>query len=79
VVVLAGDTGPMHLARALETPVMAVLGPTDPATHGPYGRPAQALAHRLPCSFCHQRLESPRACLLGIEPREVAESALALL
>jgi len=79
VLVLAGDTGPMHLARALEAPVLAVMGPTDPATHGPYARPSQALAHRLPCSFCHQRLEGPRACLLGIEPQEVAAAATARL
>lgn len=78
-VVLAGDTGPMHLARALDTPVMAVLGPTDPQTHGPYDRPLQTLVHRLPCSFCHQRLDSPRACLLGIEPQEVAAAVAALV
>ena len=37
--VVAGDTGPLHLAVALGTPVVAVFGPTDPARNGPY-RPA---------------------------------------
>jgi heptosyltransferase I len=37
--VVAGDTGPLHLAVALGTPVVALFGPTDPARNGPY-RPA---------------------------------------
>jgi heptosyltransferase-1 len=36
---VAGDTGPLHLADALGTPVVAVFGPTDPARNGPYGQP----------------------------------------
>jgi len=77
--VLAADTGPLHLAHALGTPVLAVMGPTDPATHGPYGAPERALAVRLPCSFCHKRMDGARACLLAIPPSLVAERALALL
>ncbi len=34
--VVAGDTGPLHLAVALRTPVVALFGPTDPARNGPY-------------------------------------------
>jgi heptosyltransferase I len=34
--VVAGDTGPLHLAVALDTPVVALFGPTDPARNGPY-------------------------------------------
>jgi heptosyltransferase-1 len=79
VLVLGGDTGPVHLARALGTPVLALMGPTDPATHGPYDLPRQAMALKLPCSYCHQRLEEPRACLLDIEPQDVAERAAAAL
>jgi heptosyltransferase-1 len=36
---VAGDTGPLHLADALGTPVVAVFGPTDPERNGPYGQP----------------------------------------
>jgi heptosyltransferase-1 len=36
---VAGDTGPLHLADALGTPVVAIFGPTDPARNGPYGQP----------------------------------------
>jgi len=34
--VVGGDTGPVHLAVALGTPVVALFGPTDPARNGPY-------------------------------------------
>lgn len=34
-VVIAADTGPLHLAAALGTPVVALFGPTDPARNGP--------------------------------------------
>jgi ADP-heptose:LPS heptosyltransferase len=34
--VVAGDSGPLHLAVALGTPVVALFGPTDPARNGPY-------------------------------------------
>jgi ADP-heptose:LPS heptosyltransferase len=36
VCVVGGDTGPLHLAVALGTPVVALFGPTDPARNGPY-------------------------------------------
>lgn len=36
---VAGDTGPLHLADAVGTPVVAIFGPTDPARNGPYGQP----------------------------------------
>jgi heptosyltransferase-1 len=76
---LGGDTGPTHLARALGTPALMVMGPTDPARHGPYGAPENALFKRLACSFCYQRLPETKACLLEVPPRRVAERAAALL
>ena len=76
---LGGDTGPLHLAHALATPVLAVMGPTDPRRHGPYGAPDRALTHRLPCSFCYKRFPEARACLLGVAPAEVAARGFELL
>jgi heptosyltransferase-1 len=76
---LGGDTGPTHLAHALGTPVLMVMGPTDPARHGPYGAPERALFRRLPCSFCHRRFGETKACLLEILPESVAARAGALL
>jgi heptosyltransferase-1 len=76
---LGGDTGPLHLAHALGVPVLALHGPTDPARHGPYGAIERAMFVRLPCSFCYKRFGEPKACLLGLAPRRVAERALELL
>lgn len=77
--VLGGDTGPTHLAHALGTPVLCVMGPTDPTRHGPYGAPERALSVRLPCSFCYKRFDEAKACLLSIRPEQVVERALRLL
>ena len=76
---LGGDTGPTHLAHALGTPVLMVMGPTDPERHGPYGAPERALYRRLPCSFCYRRFDEAKACLLELPPERVAERAAELL
>jgi heptosyltransferase-1 len=76
---MGGDSGPTHLARALRTPVLMVMGPTDPARHGPYGEPDHAVVHRLPCSFCYKRLPEAKACLLNIPPERVAARAAEIL
>lgn len=39
-----GDTGPMHIASAMETPVVAVFGGTEPEKHAPLRRPYHVLA-----------------------------------
>jgi heptosyltransferase I len=78
--VLGGDTGPVHLAHALGTPVLMVMGPTDPARHGPYGAPERALtAQGLPCAACYRRLPDAKLCLLEISPARIAERARQLL
>ncbi len=77
--VLGGDSGPVHLAHALGTPVVCLMGPTDPERHGPYGDPRSAIARRLPCSFCYRRFASTKACLLEITPDAVVERAAAIL
>jgi heptosyltransferase-1 len=76
---LGGDTGPSHLARALGTPLVMVMGPTDPERHGPYGDRQGAVYKRLPCSFCYQRLPEAKACLLEVPPRQVAARAAEML
>ncbi len=43
--VLGVDSGPMHLAAALNRPGVALFGPTDPARNGPYGGSLQVLTH----------------------------------
>ncbi len=77
--VLGGDTGPVHLAHALGTPVVCVMGPTDPERNGPFRSPENTVVHPLPCSFCYQRLDDAKACLLNISPERVVERALGVL
>jgi heptosyltransferase-1 len=77
--VLGGDSGPIHLAHAMGTPVLMVMGPTDPLRHGPYGAPERAIHRRLPCSFCYRRFAEAKACLLEIPPERLAEHAASLL
>lgn len=77
--VLGGDTGPLHLAHAVGAPVCCVMGPTDPERHGPYQAPERVVVKRLPCSFCHRRLDGVKACLWELPPEQVAARARQLL
>ena len=77
--VLGGDTGPVHLAHALGTSVLCLMGPTTPERNGPYGEPQRSLFRELPCSFCHKRFDESKACLIDLSPEEVAERARVLL
>jgi heptosyltransferase I len=77
--VLGGDSGPTHLAHALGTPILMVIGPTDPERNGPYGAPERAIWKLLPCSFCHRRFGETKACLLEIPADRVAARAAELL
>lgn len=43
---IAPDTGPLHIARALETPVVGLYGHTDPRRAGPYGRYEELVVDR---------------------------------
>jgi heptosyltransferase-1 len=76
--VVAGDTGPLHLACALGRPVVGIYGPTDPSRNGPYGTKFRVI--RNPQSLRdHTRRQSPEAGLLTIQPDDVLRAADALL
>jgi heptosyltransferase I len=51
-VLVTGDSGPMHLAAAVGTPVVAIFGSTDPVLTGPYGSGHVVLRADVPCSPC---------------------------
>jgi lipopolysaccharide heptosyltransferase II len=51
--VISGDSGPLHLAGAVGTPVLAIHGPTDPALSGPAGKEATVLRLGIWCSPCY--------------------------
>ena len=80
--VVAADTGPLHLACAVGAPVVALFGPTDPARNGPFS-PEDVVIRRIPaCAPCYSRTCVRHAGIMdGIEVTEVeaaAERRLAL-
>jgi heptosyltransferase-1 len=77
-VVIAGDTGPLHLAAALERPVVGLYGPTDPARNGPYGTVSRVLRHGS-SKVDHSRHVETEVGLMQITTEEVVEAALELL
>ncbi|MBI2614680.1 MAG: glycosyltransferase family 9 protein [Gemmatimonadetes bacterium] len=77
-VVVANDSGLLHLATAVRRPVIALMGPTVPAFgYLPYGVPAQVLERPLACRPCspsgsdHCPLGHHR-CMIELEPEAVA-------
>ncbi len=79
--IVAGDTGPLHLAAALETPTVALFGPTDPARNGPYRvDEPQSSAHkdivlRVPgvCTT-HKRDSQPHPSMLALSVDQVFDA-----
>ncbi|HET9087696.1 MAG TPA: glycosyltransferase family 9 protein [Acidobacteriaceae bacterium] len=75
---IGGDTGPLHLASALQVPVVGIYGPTDPARNGPFETRALVLRH--PASKRdHSRKSEPEAGLLTITVADVLQAAQELL
>jgi heptosyltransferase-1 len=72
-VVVTTDSGPMHIAAAVGTPVVALFGPTDPRRTGPYGRGHTVISKTLPCSPCFLKQCPTKECMEGITVEEVFE------
>jgi 3-deoxy-D-manno-octulosonic-acid transferase/heptosyltransferase-1 len=65
------DSGPMHLAAAVGTPVIALFGPTDPQRTGPYGEGHTIIRTDLPCSPCLLKRCPTKKCMQDILPEQV--------
>lgn len=74
-IVITTDSGPMHLAAAVGTPVVALFGPTNPARTGPYGVGHTVISSGLPCSPCLLKKCATGQCMKDIMPAEVLEAA----
>lgn len=78
---VTGDTGPMHLAGAVGTPIVAIFGPSQPWRYGPRGVRDRVIRIDLPCSPCN-RIRMPPArcvghtpdCLAGVDVAGVLEA-----
>jgi heptosyltransferase-2 len=89
---LGNDSGPMHVAAAMGTPVVAVFGPSNAQAWGPYTPPGEPDIHTivsmdLPCQPCFYRAHSlglregcgPRPCLTQLGHEHVLEACRRVL
>lgn len=79
---ISNDTGPMHIAAAVRTPVIALFGPSDPVNFGPYGDPVinRVITGKVDCSIpCYKfECDNPR-CMLAISVDDVYNAAHTIL
>jgi len=66
---LGGDTGPLHLAAAVGTPLVTIHGPTDPVRNGPFHKADIALYNQAPVN--HTRRDSNATYIEGISVESV--------
>jgi len=83
---VTGDTGPMHVAAAVGTPIVAVFGPSDPRRYAPRGPLDRVIRVDLPCAPCNRiRLPPARCtgvipdCLALVSPDRVLDAAIEIL
>ena len=74
--VITNDSGPMHIASAVKTPVIAIFGPTSPVLTGPYGQQHIVLTAGLPCQPCFKRTCKDIKCMTELRPEKVFERIL---
>ena len=83
---VAADTGPLHLAALVETPLLGLFGPKDPAIYGPYGVRADGTPGVLPvltqddvaCRPCTLRRCADPLCMRTLDPDRVHGAVQAL-
>ena len=71
---VANDTGPVHMAAAVGTRCLVLFGPTRPDWTGPYGEGHRVIMRDLPCQPClkHRCPRGDHACMESISAAEVA-------
>lgn len=76
---IGGDTGPMHVASLVGTPVVQILGPTDPVENAPFsGVPSRSVRIQIHCNPCRRGCAAV-TCMRVIPPSSVIEAASELL
>ncbi len=87
---VGNNSGPMHLAGALDRPLVGLHGPSRPAVHGPHTATAQChvIYHKLPCSPCAQfhatrplpcQKDQTHWCMAQISVQEVCDKVRPVL
>ena len=69
---VSGDTGPLHLAAAVGTPAVAIMGPTSPVRNGPWSQDDVVVSRFEGCG-CHydRKCHQPEWCLESVSVAEV--------
>ncbi|NJL21916.1 MAG: glycosyltransferase family 9 protein, partial [Leptolyngbyaceae cyanobacterium SM1_3_5] len=77
---ISNNTGPVHIAAAVGTPVVDLYALTNPQ-HTPWGVPNRALFHDVPCRICYKSIcpEGHHHCLRLVTPESVVAAAIDLL
>ncbi|MDD5757471.1 MAG: lipopolysaccharide heptosyltransferase II [Desulfobulbaceae bacterium] len=77
---ITNDSGLMHVAAALTTPLVAIFGSTDSVATGPFSNNAIIVKNTLPCSPCLKtHCPTNFECMKGISVTEVENAVLTLL
>ncbi|HKV28871.1 MAG TPA: glycosyltransferase family 9 protein [Candidatus Acidoferrales bacterium] len=71
---VAADTGPLHLASALGTPVVGLYGPTDPARNGPFAKCDVVVRNASDEETTYRRDKTPAASMLSISVEQVLDA-----
>jgi ADP-heptose:LPS heptosyltransferase len=77
---IANNTGPVHVAAAVGTPAVDLYALTNPQ-HTPWGVPSRVLFHDVPCKFCYKSVcpQGHHDCLRLVPPEAVVAAARELL
>ena len=78
-IAVSTDTGPMHLAAAVGTPVVALFGPTAPWRTGPFGPGHTIIRADLECSPCFKRQCKTIDCMKQISVDQVFDAAMSAI
>ncbi len=78
-IVVSTDTGPMHLAAAIGTSVVALFGPTAPWRTGPFGASHKIIRANLECSPCFKRQCNTIDCMKQITVDQVFDAAISAM
>jgi len=77
---ISNNTGPVHIAAAVGTPVVDLYALTNPQ-HTPWMVPQRVLNHEVPCKYCYKSIcpEKHHDCLRLVPPEAVVRAACELL
>lgn len=79
--IIANDSGPMHISAALGIPTLGIFGPTDPEKHGPYSTNSDFIIKKdLHCIICNKLIcPFKHECMTDLSVSKLVDKAKRLL